>query len=126
MDFDTVMFAMIFAGFGLCAAYFWAVYVRWRNQKAAEIRRSLAFGQLYAARPRPTELKVATGAASNRPQGRDSVDSLHVPMPPLSLRMQRLREAQEILWLHSNQSAARAVDVGYEKKCDGNNERKHQ
>ncbi len=71
MDFDTVMFAMILAGFGLCAAYFWAVYVRWRNQKAAEIRRTVAFGQIYATRPRkqpPTELKVTSGSAFNRPQ----------------------------------------------------------
>jgi hypothetical protein len=75
MDFDTVMFAMIFAGFALCAAYFWAVYVRWRNQRAAEQRRTVAFGQLYANWPRkqpPGELKVSTGSTIKRPQGRDA------------------------------------------------------
>jgi hypothetical protein len=43
-----------------------------------------------------------------------------------SLRMQGLREAQEVLWDHPNKAPAWAVDVRNEKECDGNNKRKNQ
>jgi hypothetical protein len=40
--------------------------------------------------------------------------------------MQGLRETEEILWDYTNKAAARAVDVRYEKQCDGNDKGQNQ
>jgi hypothetical protein len=43
-----------------------------------------------------------------------------------SLRMQGLREAEKILWVHANETPARTLDIRDEKECDGNKKRQNQ
>lgn len=40
--------------------------------------------------------------------------------------MQRLREAEKILWVHANETPVWALDIRDEKECDGNNKRQNQ
>jgi hypothetical protein len=47
---DDLLVAMIIAGFGLCGAYFRAVFVSWRKNQAAERNREISLRELYAHR----------------------------------------------------------------------------
>jgi hypothetical protein len=45
---DHLLVAMIIAGFGLSGAYFRAVFVSWRRNRAAERKRELSLRELHA------------------------------------------------------------------------------
>jgi hypothetical protein len=50
MSFDDALFVMIASGVGLCAAYFRAEYIGWREHRAAEMRRKTSMRELHIDR----------------------------------------------------------------------------
>lgn len=47
---DDLLIATIIAGFGLCGAYFRAVFVSWRRNQAAELKREIGLRHQHAHR----------------------------------------------------------------------------
>lgn len=47
MSLDDVLFGLIIAGIGLCAAYIGAEYIGWRDHIAAEMRKQASIRELY-------------------------------------------------------------------------------
>jgi hypothetical protein len=61
MRLDDVLFAVIIAGIGLCAAHFRSEYIRWREHRVAERRIETSMRQLQIHR-----LSLRAGAESIR------------------------------------------------------------
>jgi hypothetical protein len=47
MSLDDILFGLIIAGIGLCAAYVRAEYIGWRDHIAAEMRKRASIRELY-------------------------------------------------------------------------------
>jgi hypothetical protein len=50
MSLDDVLLGVIVGGFGLCAAYFRDAYIRWREHRAAEMRKEMRMRELHINR----------------------------------------------------------------------------
>jgi len=55
MRLDDVLFAVIFAGIGLCAAHFRGEYIRWREHRIAQRRIEKSMRQQQIRRMSPRE-----------------------------------------------------------------------
>ena len=50
MSLDDVLFGVIVGGVGLCAAYFRVEYMRWREHRAADMRKETSMRALHINR----------------------------------------------------------------------------